>query len=145
MAWTAAKRDVRLSPGHGSAGPPGSGFGLIRAGWRALPIRFPGRPLRHERPLAAPAACGLDGPEGHVELAVGHLLDPQRVEQPAAVVAERGEQHVDGAHAAQRRPGLGVELRHQDGAVPAPEPVEAYPAPLGQYLAQLDVVALLCA
>lgn len=49
MAWTAAKRDVRLSSGYGSAGPPGSGFELIRTGWRALSVRFPGRPLRRQR------------------------------------------------------------------------------------------------
>ena len=121
------------------------GFRTYPDGLGALPIRFPCRPPRHQRPLPALAARGLDGPDGHVELAVGHLLDPQRVEQRAAVVAERRQQHVDGAHAAQRRPGLGVQVRHQHGAVPAAEPVEAYPAPLGQYLAQLDAVALAAA
>ena len=55
----AAGRGVRLSSGHGSAGPPGSVFGLIRTGWRALPIRFPGPArLRHERLLAAPPEIG---------------------------------------------------------------------------------------
>lgn len=37
MARTAAKRGVRLSSGHGSAGPSGSDFGLIRTAnvrWR---------------------------------------------------------------------------------------------------------------
>ena len=145
MAPISVDRSVRLSFGHGSAGPPGSVFGLIRTGWRAPPIRFAGRPLRHQRPLAAPAAGGLDGPDGHVELAVGHLLDPQRVEQLAPVGAERRQQHVDGAHAAQGRPRLGVELRHQDGAVAPRQPVEAYAPALGQQLAQLDVVALAAA
>ena len=49
MAPISVDRGVRLSFGHGSAGPPGSVFGLIRTGWRAPPIRFAGRPLRHQR------------------------------------------------------------------------------------------------
>ena len=68
MARIAVKRGVRLSSGHGSAGPSGSGFGLIRTGWRAPSIRFRRRPLRRQRPLPALAARGLDGADGHVEL-----------------------------------------------------------------------------
>ena len=93
MAPISVDRGVRLSFGHGSAGPPGSVFGLIRTGWRALPIRFPGPAgLRHQRPLAAAPAVRLHRPDRHVELPVGHLLDPQRVEQLAPVGAERREQ-----------------------------------------------------
>lgn len=68
LARKAGGRAVRLGSGHGSAGPPGSVFGLIRTGWRALPIRFPGRRLRHQRPLAAPPAARLYRLDGHAQL-----------------------------------------------------------------------------
>ena len=141
----AGNRGVRLGFGHGSAGPRGSDFGLIRTGWRASRIRFSGPRLRHQRLLAAIAAGGLDRLNRHVQAVERDLLYPQRVEELPPVVAEGGQQHVDGAHAAQRRPGLGVQVGHQHGAVAGRQPVEADAAPLGQYLSDLDVVALAAA
>ena len=126
-----------MGSGHGSAGRAGSlsnSSGRVSAG--AL---FGSRGYGASGASRARLARSMRA--GRHQLSVGQAFSMRARRGRPPVVAPGGEQHIDGAHAAQRRPGLRLSATSGPRS-PAPRAVEAYAAPLRRYLAQLDVIAL---